>query len=94
MLNWRQTLKKLPPSWDQVWISPAIAIALLFASRIGYILSIPPYDVSPAWPPAGLALAIALYLGSRASWEFGWAHFSSTSGFLDTKDSTPSLLPR
>ncbi|MCE2983915.1 MAG: MASE1 domain-containing protein [Parachlamydia sp.] len=42
-----------------------IVISYVLAAEIGHLLSIPPGNVTPLWPPAGIALAFTLIYGSR-----------------------------
>jgi integral membrane sensor domain MASE1 len=43
----------------------AIACAYFVLGYIGTFLASPPSNASPIWPPAGLALAVALVYGTR-----------------------------
>ena len=44
----------------------AIATVYYLAARLGFLLAIPPGNVTIVWPPSGFALAVALLIGVRA----------------------------
>ena len=56
-----------------LWPIQIAGIALLYFAlgRLAQLLSIPPGNVMPVWPPAGLALAAGLVLGARV-WPGIW----------------------
>src|SRR5688572_8445893 len=49
----------------------ALALAYFAAGWLGHYLAVPPADVSPDWPPSGIALAGLLLLGPRV-WPGVW----------------------
>ncbi|MBI2114471.1 MAG: MASE1 domain-containing protein, partial [candidate division NC10 bacterium] len=55
------------------WVAEVVGIAALYVAtgKIGFLLAIPPGNVTIVWPPSGLALAAVLLLGTRA-WAGIW----------------------
>ena len=54
------------PIKSQVLTTIFIAVAYLVLGNVGYLLAIPPGNVTAVWPPSGFALACLLLLGPRA----------------------------
>lgn len=50
------------------WVAETVGIAALYVAtgKFGFLLAIPPGNVTIVWPPSGLALAAVLWLGHRA----------------------------
>ena len=49
----------------------AIAIVYIASAQLGFLVAIPPGNVTVVWPPSGIALTAMLLLGSRA-WAGIW----------------------
>ena len=49
----------------------AIAIVYIATAQLGFLVAIPPGNVTVVWPPSGIALTAMLLLGSRA-WAGIW----------------------
>ncbi|MGI8427461.1 MAG: MASE1 domain-containing protein, partial [Actinomycetota bacterium] len=49
----------------------AIAIVYIATAQLGFLVAIPPGNVTVIWPPSGIALTAMLLLGSRA-WAGIW----------------------
>lgn len=60
------------PPWAR-WAADVVGIAALYVAtgKLGFLLAIPPGNVTILWPPSGLALAAVLLLGNRA-WPGIW----------------------
>ncbi len=50
----------------------AVAALYVITGKLGFLMAIPPGNVTAVWPPSGVALAAALLLGSRASYAGIW----------------------
>ena len=50
------------------WLAQVVTVTTLYivTARIGFLLAIPPGNVTAVWPPSGIALAALLILGYRA----------------------------
>ncbi len=50
------------------WVAEVVGVAALYVAtgKVGFLLAIPPGNVTIVWPPSGLALAAVLLLGHRA----------------------------
>lgn len=95
MQNSHLTIKKEKPSWffEDYLRAPYSKIAFLFAlaliyflsASLGHLLSIPPGNVTPLWPPSGIALAAILMYGYRV-WPgiLVGAIIGTTWAFFDT----------
>ncbi len=71
----------------------AIAITYLASAQLGFLVAIPPGNVTPVWPPSGLALAAALALGYRSGVGIWLGSFCvNTLFFSGTEGVTPAVL--
>jgi integral membrane sensor domain MASE1 len=61
--SFTRKLRSLP--WRTIAISAAIAAVYFITAKAGLALAIAIEQVSPIWPPTGLALAVVLLLGYR-----------------------------
>jgi len=75
--------------WNQFFV---IAISYYLMARLGQLMAIPPGNVTPVWPPSGIALAAVLLCGYRI-WPaiFLGALFASTLPFYNG-DTWTSML--
>ena len=55
----------LPPLWRIIAGTALLAAAYLLAARLGLALAFAQAQVSPIWPPTGLALAVLIRFGPR-----------------------------
>ncbi len=55
------------------WLAEAGVVAAIYVitGKLGFLLAIPPGNVTTLWPPSGIALAAVLLLGNRA-WRGIW----------------------
>ncbi|MGH8644162.1 MAG: EAL domain-containing protein [Gammaproteobacteria bacterium] len=60
----------------------AIALAYVATAKLGFLVAIPPGNVTPVWPPSGLALAAALLFGYRSGLGIWLGSFSVNTWFL------------
>ncbi|MGH8594461.1 MAG: EAL domain-containing protein [Gammaproteobacteria bacterium] len=60
----------------------AIALAYIATAKLGFMLAIPPGNVTPVWPPSGLALAATLVLGYRSGLGIWLGSFSANLWFF------------
>jgi integral membrane sensor domain MASE1 len=60
----------------------AIALAYVATARLGFLVAIPPGNVTPVWPPSGLALAAALVFGYRSGLGIWLGSFSANAWFF------------
>jgi signal transduction histidine kinase/CheY-like chemotaxis protein len=66
-----------------------VVVVLYYASaKLGQVLSIPPGNVTPVWPPSGIALAALLLIGNRAAVPVGVAAFLANTNFYDVSNLT------
>jgi len=75
--------------WNQFFI---IAVSYYLMGRLGQLMSIPPGNVTPVWPPSGIALAAVLLYGYRI-WPaiFLGALFGNTVAFYNGETWTTML---
>ena len=85
----RSRLCAWPPSFAYVLLIVAVAVAYFLTGRLGQIFAIVGGQVTPVWPPSGIALAAFLLFGRRV-WPGVWlgAFAVNFSGLL----LTPGLL--
>jgi integral membrane sensor domain MASE1 len=57
--------------WSRLALNAGVALAYFGAARFGLYFAVVAEQVSPVWPPSGIALAALLLLGSRA-WPGIW----------------------
>jgi integral membrane sensor domain MASE1 len=60
----------------------AIALAYVATAKLGFLVAIPPGNVTPVWPPSGLALAAALVFGYRSGLGIWLGSFSANAWFF------------
>src|SRR6266850_839066 len=55
------------------WVAEVALVAILYigTAKLGFLLAIPPGNVTVVWPPSGIALAAVLLLGTRV-WPGIW----------------------
>ncbi|MGH8508662.1 MAG: diguanylate cyclase domain-containing protein [Gammaproteobacteria bacterium] len=63
------TVKNRAPLTASQHLTETLAIALAYISTavVGFAVAIPPGNVTPVWPPSGLALAAVLVVGYRSA---------------------------
>jgi len=66
-----QPIPQPPSSLRGIYELAAVAAVYVAAGRLGFLVAIPPGNVTTVWPPAGIALAAILLLGRRA-WPGVW----------------------
>src|SRR5712675_183411 len=67
-----------------------VAAAYYAAARFGLLLALEKTNVSPVWPPSGIALASMLILGTRAAPGIAiGAFFANLLVFLDNQAAGP-----
>ena len=60
----------------------AIALAYVATAKLGFLVAIPPGNVTSVWPPSGLALAAALVFGYRSGLGIWLGSFSANIWFF------------
>ena len=60
----------------------AIALAYVATAKLGFLVAIPPGNVTSVWPPSGLALATALVFGYRSGLGIWLGSFSANTWFF------------
>lgn len=73
----RQRIKRHP------WLlAGLVALAYLLAARLGFLMALPPGNVSVLWPASGIALAAAVLFGRRTLWGVWLGSFLANAGNL------------
>ena len=60
----------------------AIALAYVSTAALGFVVAIPPGNVTPVWPPSGLALAAVLVVGYRSGVGIWLGSFAANAWFF------------
>src|SRR5262245_30735746 len=79
------SLRSLPR--PVAYLAETVVIALIYAAtaKAGFLLAIPPGNVTVVWPPSGIALAAVLLLGYRAGGAVWLGSFVVNAWFLGTE---------
>src|SRR5215211_7682766 len=51
------------------WLSRVLGVTVIYlaTAKVGFLMAIPPGNVTAVWPPSGIALAVLLIWGPRLS---------------------------
>lgn len=87
------TDRKLTPSPAPplIWLGRVVTLALAYylTARVGQLMAIQPGNVTPFWPPSGIALAGVLFWGARV-WPGIWAgSFAFNASFFAAQTDAP-----